>query len=327
VLQAGIKAMQKETAADKRLEEAARLKKEAEAALAAARAPAQDPNQDGRTQPAKAGATTVEQLTDQDYLETVKKVQYGTPEEASAALKSLVSKAATSGQTEELTMAHVAEMLDFREAMSWAQDEFKDILGDPKLKALFSGEEKRMRAAGDNRPYREVYEEIGNGLRGWRDGFKATPAPAAEELQGRSSGAQGHDRHHPAGRRKAAGADPNQGADAIRDHRKDPGSEAPSMRISEHVRQRMGGQHPRRLHVLARAVRQASDRRPADGEVPPVLRREGCVPARQGQGRDLHLERVPGRRYARGIVARGNQHDAGDQLHDHPGHPDDHRSG
>jgi hypothetical protein len=148
VMQAGIKAMQKETAADKRLEEAARLKKEAEAALAAARAPAQDPNQDGRSQPAKAGATTVEQLTDQDYLETVKKVQYGTPEEASAALKSLVSKAATSGQTEELTMAHVAEMLDFREAMSWAQDEFKDILGDPKLKALFSGEEKRYARGG-----------------------------------------------------------------------------------------------------------------------------------------------------------------------------------
>lgn len=185
VLQAGIKALQKETAADKRLEEAARLKKEAEAAAAQA---AQARQQNTETTLSRQDAT-LEQLTDQDYVETVKKVQYGTPEEASAALKSLVAKAATSGQSETLTMAHVSEMLDFREANQWAHDEYKDILGEPKLKALFVQEEKRLRAAGDNRPYRELYEEIGTGLRSWRDGLKPTPQTtnSAETRQERKS--------------------------------------------------------------------------------------------------------------------------------------------
>lgn len=179
VREAGIKALQKQSAADKRLEESARLKKEAEAEarriLDDARK--QATNQD-ETQPPAKGATSVERLTDDRFIETVKKVQYGGEAEAGQALKDLISEAVKAGKSPELTLNEVGEYLEFRDATKWAHDEYKEILGDQKLKTLFSSEEKRLRAAGDMRPYREVYSDIGNGLREWLK--EKAPAPAQE---------------------------------------------------------------------------------------------------------------------------------------------------
>ena len=179
VREAGIKALQKQSAADKRLEESARLKKEAEAEarriLDDARK--QATNQD-ETQPPAKGATSVERLTDDRFIETVKKVQYGGEAEAGQALRDLISEAVKAGKSPELTLNEVGEYLEFREATKWAHDEYKEILGDQKLKTLFSSEEKRLRAAGDMRPYREVYSDIGNGLREWLK--EKAPAPAQE---------------------------------------------------------------------------------------------------------------------------------------------------
>ena len=180
VREAGIKALQKQSAADKRLEESARLKKEAEAEarkiLEDARKQVAQPNQD-ETQPPK-GATSVERLTDDRFIETVKKVQYGGEAEAGQALRDLISEAVKAGKSPELTLNEVGEYLEFRDATKWAHDEYKEILGDQKLKTLFSSEEKRLRAAGDMRPYREVYSDIGNGLREWLK--EKAPAPAQE---------------------------------------------------------------------------------------------------------------------------------------------------
>ena len=182
VREAGIKALQKQSAADKRLEESARLKKEAEAE--ARRILEEAKRQATQTQePAKLpdqGATSVEKLTDDHFIQAVKAIQYGSEADAMAALKNIVTQAASSGKSEQLTLAEVNEMLEFREATRWANDEYKEILGDPKLKTLFSSEEKRLRAAGDMRPYREVYTDIGNGLREWLKEKAPAAAPATQ---------------------------------------------------------------------------------------------------------------------------------------------------
>lgn len=170
IREAGIKALQKESAADKRLEEATRLRAEAEASILAAR-------NNERTDPPAGGPTVVEKLTDDNFLSAVKAIQYGSEADAMTALKSLIATAATTGQPEGLTVAQANELLDFREATKWAHDEYKDVLGDPKLKSLFVTEEKRLRAAGDMRPYREIYTDIGSGLREWRTSLSPTPTP------------------------------------------------------------------------------------------------------------------------------------------------------
>jgi hypothetical protein len=40
-------------------------------------------------------------------------------------------------------------------------------------------EERAARAAGDTRPYTQLYPEIGQKIRGWLDSFKSPAAPAA----------------------------------------------------------------------------------------------------------------------------------------------------
>lgn len=192
VLEAGRRALQKETAADKRLEdatkanaEAQRLYKEAQEQIkTAARGgePAK-PEQPGAG-PSKDGKSPA--LTDEVLTATVKAIQYGDEAAAKEALKNLVATMAGSGQPEELTHAQVIELLDFREARQWVEGEFKDLFGDERMRRLFVSEEKTMRAAGDARPYRDVYKDIGEKLREWKVSLAPevepaptpTPAPA-----------------------------------------------------------------------------------------------------------------------------------------------------
>jgi hypothetical protein len=171
VLEAGRRALQKESAADKRLEEASRLFREAQDMIKNAAAGGGAAATTTSASPSKDGSP----IADEALAKLAKTLQYGSEAEAASALKEVIQAAEARGQT--LTQNDVIELLDYRDARQWAEGEYKEILGDPKLRTLFVAEEKRMRAAGDGRPYREVYEEIGNGLRDWRKTFAPPPVP------------------------------------------------------------------------------------------------------------------------------------------------------
>jgi hypothetical protein len=175
VIEEGLKALQKNSAADKRLEdasrtsaEAARLLKEAQETIN--RAALARPAQDSQATPSKDGSPIAEDA----LAKAAHAVQYGSEAEAKDALAGLIEAAASKGKT--LTQADVIELLDYRDARQWAETEYKDVLGDPKLRTLFVSTEREKRAAGDGRPYRELYQEIGSGLREWAKGITTATA-------------------------------------------------------------------------------------------------------------------------------------------------------
>lgn len=153
VLEAGIRALQKEGAADKRLEEATRMYKDAQALMDQIKAAPSKDVQPGSQEDAMTNA--------------VKAIQYGSVDEAKAALAGLISQPTNKGLTEEQMTARVADMLEFRDAKKWFEKEYADIAGDPVLRKLAGDAEKAARMAGDVRPYQELYAEVGNSLRDW----------------------------------------------------------------------------------------------------------------------------------------------------------------
>lgn len=171
IIKAGIATLQKESAADKRLEEAARLKKqvESEAQRLAALSQTQQaaPSQD-------AQPVHVDQ-----FAEVARRIQYGSEAEAAEALKSLYAQASSSGQPQTVTMQQVSDFIEFREATRWATEQFGDLLGDPIMRGAFAQREREIRATGDTRPYRDIYGQIGGELREWLK--TKTPAEAAAQ--------------------------------------------------------------------------------------------------------------------------------------------------
>lgn len=170
VLEAGVRALQKESAADKRLEEATkardeaeRLRQSVEQTLAKLPQPEQTPKTQQEIVLAKDGLRDI-----------VKKIQYGSEEEAADALVEYGNKMASLGQAEGLTQAELLNILDLREAQSFVKTNYADVVGDVNLKKLFVANVNEKLAAGDKRPYQEICKETGDELRQWKG---AAPKP------------------------------------------------------------------------------------------------------------------------------------------------------
>lgn len=162
VLDAGRRYLQKDMTADERLVEATRILKEAKELNT------------GKTQPAVSPSDALPAEDDDAAL--ARAIQLGSDEEARAA----IAKLRKSGRTDDTSITSMIDArIEFREAAAWVNTEYKDLLTDPLLGGVFMQKETEARKAGDKRPYRDLYKEIGDGLRKWRDGL----APKADPIQ------------------------------------------------------------------------------------------------------------------------------------------------
>jgi hypothetical protein len=157
ILERGRMAIQKETAADYKLELASRLLREAEAKVP------KEP-----------------QVPEKSYLDAAQAIQFGTTEQAAEVLKGFVSKAvseAMQGAT-KVVPGMTQDQVQFQKAVDFVQSEYKDLMEDPYLKPVFFAEEQKRRTAGDTRSYTDLYKSIGEDLRKHFNRPKAVSAPA-----------------------------------------------------------------------------------------------------------------------------------------------------
>lgn len=90
-------------------------------------------------------------------------LQMGDESEAASAIRNLRAKAPSINMDE--VIARTKDNMRFEEATSWFKDEYKDIFSDPDLLQLAITKDEHFVQAGDIRPYRDRYKEIGDGLR------------------------------------------------------------------------------------------------------------------------------------------------------------------
>ena len=159
IYEAGLRAVQKESAADKRLEEATRLLAEAQQRYA-------QPQQNSPPSQAWDEATIAYAL------------EHGNDEQKVEAVRQLRGReqTATPAQIAEYATTTVLDKVDFQNAAEWFQSEYKDVVGDPYLLQLAAAKEVQMRNSGDERPRRALYKDIGDELRKWRGGSVAAPS-------------------------------------------------------------------------------------------------------------------------------------------------------
>lgn len=175
IIERGKMAIQKETAADQKLELASNLLQEVQAKLAA------QPPAQGVVQQPSPNVVTDEQLAEI--------IQYGTKEQAAQAIGMLRSASQSPDAIAQLTAnlpKAISDQLAFHEGAKFAQDEYGDLLADPYLQQMFFMRENHLRQTGgvdgrgDTRPYKELYKEIGDDLRSHFNRPKTTPATITE---------------------------------------------------------------------------------------------------------------------------------------------------
>jgi len=160
---------QKKGTADKRLEEATVLLREAKEVHSRAR-----PSPE-------AAVTQVEQPPELDpgVAAMVQAMRTGTDEEATFAAQQWQQEIRQKATVPDAALrAYVNDAMDFRSSADWCKSEYSDLFADATLGAMFADRDERQVRANDKRPYRERYKEIGEELRTWRNSLtKSSPAP------------------------------------------------------------------------------------------------------------------------------------------------------
>lgn len=172
VLDAGKRFLQKDMTADERLVEATRILKEAK-----------ELNTGKVAQPAEASPSKPVQGEDDDAA-LARAIQLGSDEEARAA----IGKLRNNGRVDDQSITSMIDArIEFREAASWVQSEYKDLLEDPVLGGIFLSKEAEARSSGDKRSYRDLYKDIGDGLRKWKEGLVPKQDPTQDKNDRKAS--------------------------------------------------------------------------------------------------------------------------------------------
>jgi hypothetical protein len=170
IYEAGLRAVQKESSADRRLEEATRLLREVEQRIA----------------PQPVQNTPPPQAWDEEIIAYA--LSHGTEEQKAEAVRQIRGgrQEATPDQIAGTVEARILDKVDFQTSAEWFQNTYKDIVSDPYLLQLASLQEDHMRANGDTRPRKALYAEIGDGLRKLKGG--GVPVATLEEKRTQKAG-------------------------------------------------------------------------------------------------------------------------------------------
>ena len=149
IFEQGIRALQKETAADYKLQQASALLEEARRSAEAPKKQEQE----------------VSVLDDMTPEQLAERVQYGTKEQATEVFDYLLKKTQPKQQEVPDIASMVKMQLEFQEGQKYLRREYGDIMDDPYLQPVFVHAETRLRQAGDRRSYEDLYKAIGDDIR------------------------------------------------------------------------------------------------------------------------------------------------------------------
>lgn len=154
IYEAGIRAKQKESTADKRLEEATRILKESKEEA------------EKNKQPSRPDVAE----TESQVKETIERIQMGTPEEAHKALETLIASNQKPSMTKEEIDAYVVQQMEAKTQQQTIISKFKEsysnLYDDPRLREITAKEVDRL--VNDGADYEwDTYQKAAESINEW----------------------------------------------------------------------------------------------------------------------------------------------------------------